>query len=220
MGSSAESLMGSDERPTVLEGGPPRIGLDGARVVDEAIQTQAGVRWLSWVETTIPGRGGAPELVRAGRDITERVAAERKLEEARVRAEAASEAKSRFLATVSHEFRTPLNGILGMADLLLDTAPTPEQTTYIRAVKTSGQALLSLIDEILDSRRSRPAGSISRPSPSTSARSSRAWSSFSRRRRRGRASRSPPLWPPTCRGASSATPTGCARSWSTSPATP
>src|SRR3954462_8997860 len=86
----------------------------------------------------------------AGRDITERVAAERTLNEARAKAEAASEAKSRFLATVSHEFRTPLNGILGMAGLLLDTAPSPEQTTYIRAVKTSGEALLSLIDEILD----------------------------------------------------------------------
>ena len=150
MGGSAESLIGTEERPTVIESGLPRIGHDGARVIDEAIQTQAGVRWLSWVETTMAGHGGAPELVRAGRDITERVAAERKLEEARVRAEAASEAKSRFLATVSHEFRTPLNGILGMADLLLDTAPTPEQTTYIRAVKTSGEALLSLIDEILD----------------------------------------------------------------------
>ena len=150
MGASADRLIGTEERPTVVESSQPRIGLEGARVVDEAIQTQAGVRWLSWVETSMVGRGGAPELVRAGRDITERVAAERKLEEARVRAEAASEAKSRFLATVSHEFRTPLNGILGMADLLLDTAPTPEQTTYIRAVKTSGQALLSLIDEILD----------------------------------------------------------------------
>ncbi|MFL5214082.1 MAG: ATP-binding protein [Microvirga sp.] len=134
----------------MIESGAPRIGPDGARVVDEAVRTLDGVRWLSWVETSIAGRGGAPELVRAGRDITERVAAERTLNEARAKAEAASEAKSRFLATVSHEFRTPLNGILGMAGLLLDTAPTPEQTTYIRAVKTSGQALLSLIDEILD----------------------------------------------------------------------
>lgn len=70
--------------------------------------------------------------------------------EARGRAEAASEAKSRFLATVSHEFRTPLNGILGMADLLRDTALDAEQMSYAETIKTSGAALAALIDEILD----------------------------------------------------------------------
>ena len=85
-----------------------------------------------------------------GRDITERRRAEEAIAGAQRKAEAASAAKSRFLATVSHELRTPLSGIMGMADLLLDTGLTPEQATYARAVKSSGESLLFLIDEILD----------------------------------------------------------------------
>ena len=72
---------------------------------------------------------------------------------ARERAEAASEAKSRFLATVSHEIRTPLAGILGMADLLGATPLAAEQQSYVEAIRTSGGALASLIDEILDFSR-------------------------------------------------------------------
>lgn len=69
---------------------------------------------------------------------------------ARERAEAASETKSRFLATMSHEIRTPLSGILGMADLLREARLDAENASYVEAIRSSGAALVGLIDQILD----------------------------------------------------------------------
>jgi PAS domain S-box-containing protein len=149
-GRAREEILGMPFRPHVLEAGEERNGPEGCRSFDEAVETISGPRWIAWLETPLHGADGSLTLLRTGRDVTERVVTERVLDDARARAEAASEAKSRFLATVSHEFRTPLNGIMGMADLILDTPLDAEQTTYARAVKTSGEALLALIDGILD----------------------------------------------------------------------
>lgn len=153
LGFPIATLEGMKARPKVVEASSVRTRPDGVRILDEAVETGEGVRWIAWCETTIAEPGGAPEVLRVGREVTDRVVSERALDEARTKAEAASEAKSRFLATVSHEVRTPLNGILGMADLVLDTTLSLEQATYVHAIKTSGQALLSLVDEILDFSR-------------------------------------------------------------------
>ncbi|MFO1184701.1 MAG: ATP-binding protein [Bauldia sp.] len=66
------------------------------------------------------------------------------------RLEALSAAKSRMLATVSHEIRTPLSGILGLAGVLLGTPLSDEQRTFVRALHTSGELLMGLVDDLLD----------------------------------------------------------------------
>ena len=146
-----EKLIGSRFALEVLEQGDTALEPNGTRVHDQQVAGPLGPRWIAWREGLVRNDAGEPaEMQSVGRDVTDRTESERALSEARDQADAASRAKSRFLAMASHEIRTPLNGIIGMSGLLMDTPLTPEQTTYVKAVKTSGDALLSLIEELLD----------------------------------------------------------------------
>lgn len=95
-------------------------------------------------------RGAGGDMVSLGLNITESVRYEKELKLARAEAEAASRAKSTFLANMSHEIRTPMNGVVGMAELLGDTEMTEEQRLYVDTIKNSGEALLVIINDVLD----------------------------------------------------------------------
>jgi PAS domain S-box-containing protein len=83
-------------------------------------------------------------------DITERRQVETAMQQAKEAAESANQAKSEFLANISHDIRTPMNGIIGMAELALDTDLSPEQREYLNIVRDSADSLLRLLNDILD----------------------------------------------------------------------
>lgn len=109
-------------------------------------QKMANGRWLRVLEQSTPDGGRVGLRV----DITDWKDQQAALEASRSQAEAANRAKSAFLANMSHEIRTPMNGVVGMAELLCDTALTEEQRLFAETIRSSGEALLVIINDILD----------------------------------------------------------------------
>ena len=118
-------------------------------------------RWIRAHDHPTPDGGRVGLRV----DITQLKEHEAALETARQAAEAANRAKSAFLANMSHEIRTPMNGVVGMAELLCDTTLSEEQRLFAETIRSSGEALLVIINDILDYSKIEAERLTLRPEP-------------------------------------------------------
>ena len=118
------------------------------------IRNRAKDNTLYWVDATIvpvlDKKGKPCKYIAIRHEITDRKRVEQELEQSRDAALDSARLKSEFLANMSHEIRTPMNGVIGMTGLLLETELSPRQQGFAKAIETSAESLLKIIDDILD----------------------------------------------------------------------
>jgi len=130
------------------------LNSEGVHTAEESCLSSDGARHVLLTKRIrLSSPGGESILIGAARDITERKSLEDSLKDAKEAAEAANKAKSNFLANVTHEIRTPMTGIVGIAGMLLDTKLDASQRSSIESIISAGETLLHTIRDILDFSR-------------------------------------------------------------------
>lgn len=154
--SKLRELVHQDDLPRVKAAlGALKSGAEERATVQFRVQALTG--WI-WVEShgmvAECSAAGVPQrLMGTHADISDRKTIEVEMQRARELAERASKAKSDFLANISHEVRTPLNAVMGLTQLLLDSPLTSEQRNWLILMDDAAQALLALLNDVLDLAR-------------------------------------------------------------------
>ncbi|WOO42142.1 PAS domain-containing hybrid sensor histidine kinase/response regulator [Rubellicoccus peritrichatus] len=145
-------LQGPESDPKVIELMRARVREAKPFKVEIINYSKSGRRYWVDIEATpvFDDSGALEQFIAIETETTEKIEALERLELAKDQAERASRAKDAFLAMMSHEIRTPMNGVIGMTGILEQSGLRDDQREYVETIKTSGNALLSIINDILD----------------------------------------------------------------------
>ena len=151
-GKPLEALFGDNNTKQFKELIEESILSGRVEVIDYQVVYNGRKYWYEGRVSAVPAlrEGGEPLVVWVAYDISDRKHYEESLKQARISADAANQAKGEFLAMMSHEIRTPMNAIIGFADILSRTEMDASQAEYLRIIRSSGNGLLELINNILD----------------------------------------------------------------------